>query len=207
MLCLWSFIAWREVLPTRLIALQIFVLAGIVFNAIVTGALSGPYDRYLARVIWLILFVGLVSICCIMRVHRDKHVFKRLTVRADQARLSARSSFPVADFPRSRSRWALHVKSQPQDSAATWGDISACTTTGGSTAAARTVLVGSLLLASRANRSAGLSARVLIAISRSMLRKRALSSRTGVCECYCSSKSSDYFMLRSQLQMKIQQYN
>jgi len=67
-LCLWSLFAWREDLPTRLIALQIFVVVGIVFNAIVTGALSGPFDRYLARVIWLILFVGLVSICCIMRV-------------------------------------------------------------------------------------------------------------------------------------------
>ena len=75
-LCLWSFIAWRGVLPTQLIALQIFVLAGIVLNAIVTGALSGPYDRYLARVIWLISFVGLVSICCIMRVHTHKQVFK-----------------------------------------------------------------------------------------------------------------------------------
>jgi hypothetical protein len=75
-LCLWSFIAWRGVLPTQLIALQIFVLAGIVLNAIVTGALSGPYDRYLARVIWLISFVGLVSICCIMRVQTHKQVFK-----------------------------------------------------------------------------------------------------------------------------------
>jgi hypothetical protein len=80
-LCLWSFIAWREVLPTRLIALQIFVVAGIVFNAIVTGALSGPYDRYLARVVWLILFVGLVSICCIVRVHRDNHVSKSHSAR------------------------------------------------------------------------------------------------------------------------------
>jgi hypothetical protein len=49
---------------------------GIVLNAIVTGALSGPYDRYLARIIWLILFVGLVSICCIMRVYTHKQVFK-----------------------------------------------------------------------------------------------------------------------------------
>ena len=80
-LCLWSFIAWRGALPTRLIALQIFVVAGIVLNAIVTGALSGPYDRYLARVIWLILFVGLVSVCCITRIHRDKQVFKRLRAR------------------------------------------------------------------------------------------------------------------------------
>ena len=73
-LCLWSFIAWPEALPTRLIALQIFVVAGVAFNAIVTGALSGPYDRYLARVIWLILFVGLVSICCVVRAHRHKQV-------------------------------------------------------------------------------------------------------------------------------------
>jgi hypothetical protein len=58
------------------LALQMFVVAGIVLNAIVTGALSGPYDRYLARVIWLILFVGLVCICCIMRVHTHKQVFK-----------------------------------------------------------------------------------------------------------------------------------
>ena len=70
--CLWSFIAWRVALPTRLVALQLFVAAGIVLNAIVTGALSGPYDRYLARVIWLIFFVALVSICCIMRGHRHK---------------------------------------------------------------------------------------------------------------------------------------
>jgi hypothetical protein len=75
-LCLWSFISWRGVLPTQLIALQMFVVGGIVLNAVVTGALSGPYDRYLARVIWLILFVGLVSICCIMRVHTHKQVFK-----------------------------------------------------------------------------------------------------------------------------------
>jgi hypothetical protein len=75
-LCLWSFILWRGVLPTKLMALQIFVVGGIVLNAIVTGALSGPYDRYLARIIWLILFVGLVSICCIMRVYTHKQVFK-----------------------------------------------------------------------------------------------------------------------------------
>ncbi|HEX3339683.1 MAG TPA: hypothetical protein VHT68_10985 [Pseudolabrys sp.] len=67
-LCLWSLFAWRKEQPTRLIILQLFVVAGVVFNAIVTGALSGPYDRYLARVIWLILFVGLVSIWCITRV-------------------------------------------------------------------------------------------------------------------------------------------
>jgi len=81
LLCLWSFILWREVLPRRLIALQVFVVVGIVWNAIVTGALSGPYDRYLARVIWLICFVGLVSIFCIMHVHKHKQVLRRHRAR------------------------------------------------------------------------------------------------------------------------------
>jgi hypothetical protein len=72
--CLWSFIARRDVLPARLVALQVFVAAGIVWNAIVTGALSGPYDRYLARVIWLICFVGLASLWYVVRVRGRKQV-------------------------------------------------------------------------------------------------------------------------------------
>jgi hypothetical protein len=44
-----------------------FVLAGIVWNAIVTGALSAPYDRYLARVIWLVCFVGLLGLFSVKR--------------------------------------------------------------------------------------------------------------------------------------------
>jgi hypothetical protein len=72
--CLWSFIARQQVLPARLVALQVFVAAGIVLNAIVTGALSGPYDRYLARVIWLICFVGLVSLCYVVRMRGRKQM-------------------------------------------------------------------------------------------------------------------------------------
>src|SRR5262245_54173468 len=48
----WSIKFWRQRLPSKLVTLGVFVLLGIVWNAIVTGALSGPYDRYLARVIW-----------------------------------------------------------------------------------------------------------------------------------------------------------
>jgi len=45
---------------------------GIVWNAIVTGALSGPYDRYLARVIWLVCFAALIALCCIARVRHPR---------------------------------------------------------------------------------------------------------------------------------------
>jgi hypothetical protein len=63
---------------------QIFVVAEIVLNAIGTGALSGPYDRYLARVVWLILFVGLVSICCIMKVSIRTNRYLSVTARAER---------------------------------------------------------------------------------------------------------------------------
>ena len=71
--CLWSILARRGAVPSKLVALYFFVIAGIFWNAIVTGALSGPYDRYLARVIWLMSFVGLLGLCYIARVrHQSK---------------------------------------------------------------------------------------------------------------------------------------
>jgi hypothetical protein len=70
--CLWLLIARRPFIPTNLIALNVFVIAGVLWNAIVTGALSGPYDRYLARVIWLVCFVGLLGLCYSARVNRAK---------------------------------------------------------------------------------------------------------------------------------------
>ena len=72
--CLWSIMARRGAVPSKLVALYFFVIAGIFWNAIVTGALSGPYDRYLARVIWLMSFVGLLGLCYIARVrHQSKN--------------------------------------------------------------------------------------------------------------------------------------
>jgi len=67
-ICFWSMKAWRQALPRKLVALYAFVLLGIIWNAIVTGALSGPYDRYLARVIWLPCFAGLMAFCYFARV-------------------------------------------------------------------------------------------------------------------------------------------
>lgn len=59
-ICFACIVFWRDALSGKLQALLSFVLLGIAWNAIVTGALSGPYDRYLARVIWLICFVALL---------------------------------------------------------------------------------------------------------------------------------------------------
>jgi hypothetical protein len=64
----WSIKFWRQQLPSKLVTLYVFVLLGIVWNAIVTGALSGPYDRYLARVIWPMCFVALLGFTYVARM-------------------------------------------------------------------------------------------------------------------------------------------
>jgi len=61
-LCLWLLLIRRDVLTTELSLLYAFVFAGIGWNAFVTGALSAPYDRYGARVIWLVCFVALIGL-------------------------------------------------------------------------------------------------------------------------------------------------
>lgn len=63
---LWSLTTGRRRMHARLAALYVFVPVGILWNAMVTGALSGPFDRYLARVFWLIPFVALVGACYMM---------------------------------------------------------------------------------------------------------------------------------------------
>jgi hypothetical protein len=60
-LCLWVLLMRRDTLTPQLTLLYAVVFAGIVWSAIVIGALSAPYDRYMARVIWLVCFVGLVG--------------------------------------------------------------------------------------------------------------------------------------------------
>jgi hypothetical protein len=70
--CCWLIMAGRRAVPSRLVGLSVFVIAGIVWSATVTGALSGPYDRYLARVIWLVCFVGLLGLCHVARIRQMK---------------------------------------------------------------------------------------------------------------------------------------
>jgi hypothetical protein len=78
-ICFWTIKARRQGLPRKLIALWVFVLLGIVWNAIVTGALSGPYDRYLARVIWLVCFAALIALCSVARVRQPGQNSRELT--------------------------------------------------------------------------------------------------------------------------------
>ena len=61
----------RHLLTPEWSRLFLFVFVGIVWSASVTGALSGPYDRYLARIIWLLCFVGLIGLLPLAR-HRPR---------------------------------------------------------------------------------------------------------------------------------------
>jgi hypothetical protein len=62
---LWSLIAGRRRMPIALAVLYVYVSMGILWSALVTGALSGPFERYLARVFWLLYLVPLVGSCYI----------------------------------------------------------------------------------------------------------------------------------------------
>jgi hypothetical protein len=46
-------VAWRGI-PARHRRVVLLALAGLALNAVVCGALSGPHDRYQARVVWLL---------------------------------------------------------------------------------------------------------------------------------------------------------
>ena len=49
----------------NLVSLYVLVLAGMLGNAFISGALAGPHDRYQARVIWLLVLCLLVGISSI----------------------------------------------------------------------------------------------------------------------------------------------
>ena len=60
----------REAVLPEFVAFAVFVLLTAVLNAAVTGALSGAYDRYLARVIWLIDFAALLGLYQLVQARR-----------------------------------------------------------------------------------------------------------------------------------------
>jgi hypothetical protein len=45
-----------------MLGLVLAVLVGVTVNAAVTGALSGPHDRYQARIAWLLPLAGLLAL-------------------------------------------------------------------------------------------------------------------------------------------------
>jgi hypothetical protein len=60
----------REAVSPEFVAFAVFVLLAVGLNAAVTGALSGAYDRYLARVIWLIDFAALLGLYQLVQARR-----------------------------------------------------------------------------------------------------------------------------------------
>ena len=71
-LCVLALLTRRGELPRELIALYAFIFLGVLWNAAITGGLSGAYDRYLARVIWLVCFAGLLTVIRLHRLHKQK---------------------------------------------------------------------------------------------------------------------------------------
>jgi hypothetical protein len=51
----------------------VWVLVGVVINAVVCGTMSGPHDRYQARVAWLIPFVAIALLLELARLRRTNH--------------------------------------------------------------------------------------------------------------------------------------
>ena len=63
-------LAWRR--SPDLAALSLLVLAGVGANAFATGALSGPHDRYGARIAWLLLLPPLYGLA-LTAMRRHEH--------------------------------------------------------------------------------------------------------------------------------------
>ncbi|MFZ4406108.1 MAG: hypothetical protein ACOYOH_02150 [Paracraurococcus sp.] len=56
-----TLLAWRRAGGPRQLGLVLCVLVGITANAAATGALSGPHDRYQARIAWLLPLAALLA--------------------------------------------------------------------------------------------------------------------------------------------------
>ncbi|MFC7473420.1 hypothetical protein ACFQS7_03590 [Dankookia sp. GCM10030260] len=56
-----TLLAWRRAAGMRPLGLVLCVLVGITANAAATGALSGPHDRYQARIAWLLPLAALLA--------------------------------------------------------------------------------------------------------------------------------------------------
>jgi hypothetical protein len=50
------------------------LILGVAVNAAVCGVLSGPHDRYAARVAWLLPFAALTVVFCLKRRHAAGHL-------------------------------------------------------------------------------------------------------------------------------------
>jgi hypothetical protein len=60
----------REQFDRQQLNLVALVLIGVAANAVICGTISGPHDRYEARVAWLIPFVALAAVLALMQRRR-----------------------------------------------------------------------------------------------------------------------------------------
>ncbi|BAE50041.1 hypothetical protein [Paramagnetospirillum magneticum] len=81
-------VAWRRRDRTTT-GLAIIVVAAIIGNAIVCGALSNPHDRYQNRVVWLALFTAMVGA---VRLDQRFAGQRRLSIRAENEALAAEAA-------------------------------------------------------------------------------------------------------------------
>lgn len=65
---------WRRVIAQdgQLVALAWIVGLALIGNAAVTGALSGPHDRYQSRIVWLAVMVGCLVVMRVQAVVRSR---------------------------------------------------------------------------------------------------------------------------------------
>jgi len=85
--------AWRR--RDRVAGLMIAVLMALVLNAMITGALSGPHDRYQARVMWLPFFAAALGVASLWRGHRAAACARRSGTSA--AAPAAHGDYRAAD--------------------------------------------------------------------------------------------------------------
>jgi hypothetical protein len=69
----------RAQVTSSMLCLIAFLAASFVWSSLVTGALSGPYDRYLARIIWLAVFAAELVF---LHMYRTSEIMKRVAIHA-----------------------------------------------------------------------------------------------------------------------------
>lgn len=62
----------RRASDSKILQLTVVTVTGVLTNAMITGALSGPADRYQSRVVWLIVFNFLLIVLSSSRVKRAR---------------------------------------------------------------------------------------------------------------------------------------
>jgi hypothetical protein len=80
-------LGWRAIrvqLPRPLIEISVWILTGVLVNTRVCGILSGPHNRYAARVSWLLPFAGLLIGVALSAARRARPQVLPAVITADK---------------------------------------------------------------------------------------------------------------------------